>query len=117
MIKNYILSICSVFCLVSLMTGTVQAEIKSKPVLEGIFEGCTSEYTEVEQDFISFGAHLEYCGCLTHKISTDMDLPEVMLLGIDMMSAEDEDSEMKIMLANQKVVDFVTQCMVKVFEE
>lgn len=115
--KNCILSICAISSLLFLMSGTVRAEIKSKPVLESIFEGCTSEYIEGQQDFFSFGAHLEYCGCLTHKISNDMKLEEVMLLGIDMMTAKDEDEEMNIMLANQKVVDLVTQCTVKVFEE
>ena len=46
-----------------------------------------------------------------------MDLSEAMVMGIDMMSAENEEEEMKIMLANEKVMGFITQCIVKVFDE
>ena len=98
-----------------LMTNHAKAEITSKPVLKEIFEGCITE--EIEQDFLSSGAHFEYCGCVTHKVATGMDLSEAMVMGIDMMSADSEEEEMKIMLANEKVMGFITQCIVKVFDE
>ena len=97
------------------ISSAAYAEIKSKPVLKEIFEGCIAE--EIEEDFLSSGAHFEYCGCVTHKVATGMDLSEAMVMGIDMMSAENEEEEMKIMLANEKVMGFITQCVVKVFDE
>lgn len=115
MMKKHVLNLMIPFGVAVSVFSTAHAEIKSKPVLKEIFEGCITE--EIEEDFLSSGAHFEYCGCVTHKVATGMDLSEAMVMGIDMMSAQNEEEEMKIMLANEKVMGFITQCIVKVFDE
>ena len=90
------------------------AEINSRKALMDVFEGCVEE--EVSTD-LPLGAQFEYCGCYVKEISLGMDLEEVMLFGLDMLSAgEDEEKQEKVILSNEKITKYVVKCASKLYE-
>ena len=105
--KNFIF----VFVLILFLPLKVFTEIKDKEALLVMFENCVKE-----ADGLSVGMQFEYCACITSNISKEMDLKEVVLLGLDTLSAKNEEEQTAILLSNQKVKKFVADCILKVME-
>lgn len=85
-----------------------QSEISDKAVITSIFDGCMSEQTSA----VKTGAMLEYCACYANKISLGMDISEVYLLGMDLLSAgDDKMKQAQIALANKKLNEYLKDCL------
>ena len=85
-----------------------QSEISDKEVITSIFDGCMSEQTSA----VKTGAMLEYCACYANKISLGMDISEVYLLGMDLLSAgDDKMKQAQIALANKKLNEYLKDCL------
>ena len=88
------------------------AEINNKDILMELFKGCVME----QNDGISAGAQFDYCWCITHQVSSKMDLEEAILLGLDVAGATNQKEEQQIILSNQKMKRIVGKCVVKLYE-
>ena len=89
------------------------AEINNKKALMDVFEGCVEE----EVPDVSVGAQFNYCGCFIKEISLGMDLEEVMTLGLDIMSVEeDKKLQQKILISNRKIKKYIVKCASKLYE-
>ena len=85
-----------------------QSEIADKEVIISIFDGCMSEQTSA----VKTGAMLEYCACYANKISLGMDISEVYLLELDLLSAgQDKMKQAQIALANKKLNEYLKDCL------
>ena len=87
-------------------------EISSKAALKKVFDGCVQE----EDPDIQIGNQYEYCACFIKKISLGMDLEELMVLGMDVLSAENEEQGERIVISNQKVKKYITKCAIKLYQ-
>ncbi len=92
--------------------NSVKADIKNREALMEIFVGCIEEGN---QD-VQIGDQFEYCACFTKEVSLGMDLKDVVLLGLDIMEAKNEKEEEQILISNQKVKSYITQCAIKLYE-
>ena len=110
--KKTILSII-LFFFTFLSLDSAYSEITSKELLNQIFVGCVEEDTE---DTFSAGQQFKYCGCAVEKISKQMEVEEVMYLGLDMLKAENEDERDKIIFSNDKFSTIIVQCVSDLFE-
>ena len=99
------------FIITMFFSFSVKAEINNIEVLLEFFNTCARE-----GDNEKLGAQIEYCACATKKVSIGMDFEELMLLGLDMMDAEDERDEQRILLSSQKLRKYVAACASKLYE-
>ena len=114
------------FILFLTLSSSVYAEIKSKNFLQQIFNGCSHENNEKSADYdilvqmIGVGGVFEYCGCFVNIISKQMNVAEMMKLGMEAMKVDDyksgdvSDGALSVLMQNQKFSDGVVQCMTKV---
>ena len=80
---------------------------------------------EEDADFsaiFSVGDQIEFCGCYVNIIAKTMDVKELVKLGLDIMSEGDglneeiTDAQFDILFNNEKILDGLLSCMVKVLE-
>ena len=107
-------------CLVSiLLSFNVQAEVKNRALLDGIFVGCSEE----DMDEFTIGELYEYCGCMTNSISKTLDTEEVLRLGLEMLKVsegiskkEAEEMALQKLLNNDDFTDGIVSCLVKLYD-
>tara|TARA_B100001094_G_C18186358_1_gene804044 strand:+ start:668 stop:991 length:324 start_codon:yes stop_codon:yes gene_type:complete len=93
--------------------SSVQSEIDNKEIIMEILNGCMSE----QPPNISTGKMLEYCACYANQISMGMDLEEVMLLGMDLLTAgDDKEKAAQIGLANEKIKKYLSICLPRLYQ-
>ena len=102
-----------------LFSLSVQAEVKSRLLLDSIFVGCSEE----EMEEFTVGELYEYCGCMTNSISKTLDTEEVLRLGLEMLKvsegiSEKEAEEMALqkLLNNDDFTDGIVSCLVKLYD-
>ena len=105
--------------LILLLTGLFfvpnigNTEINNRVALMSVFEGCVED----EDPDISVGAQFDYCGCFIKEISLGMDFDELMVIGLDMLDAgEDEQKQEKILTSNRKINSYVIKCANRLYE-
>ena len=107
-------------CLVSLLLSfNVQAEVKSRALLDGIFVGCSEE----DMDEFTIGELYEYCGCMTNSISKTLDTEELLHISMEILKdsqgmSEEEAEEIAAqkLLTNDDVTDGIVACLVKLYD-
>ena len=105
-----------------IMAFNVQAQIESKVLLNSILEGCVEEEDADFSAIFSVGDQIEFCGCYVNIIAKTMDAKELVKLGLDIMSEGDglneeiTDAQFDILFNNEKILDGLLSCMVKVLE-
>jgi len=60
----------------------VHSEISNKSVLNEVFLGCVNEDLG---ELASVGGQYEYCGCFVNKISKNLNIEDLMSVGIEVM--------------------------------
>jgi len=104
------------------MAFNVQAQIENKALLNSVLLGCVEEEDAEFSAIFSVGDQIEFCGCYVNIIAKTMDTRELVKLGLDMISEgnglneEITDEQLDILFNNEKILDGLVSCMVKVLE-
>mgnify|MGYP001188385428 FL=1 len=121
--KHYIMKYISISLVSLLLSFNVQAEIESKELLNSILESCVEEEDAEFNEIFSAGEQIEFCGCYVNTISKTMDAKELVKLGVDLIKEGDgglneeiTDAQIDILFNNEKILDGLLSCMVKVLE-
>ena len=121
--KHYFMKYISISLVSLLLSFNVQAEIESKELLNSILESCVEEEDAEFNEIFSAGEQIEFCGCYVNKISKTMDAKELVKLGVDLIKEGDgglneeiTDAQIDILFNNEKILDGLLSCMVKVLE-
>ena len=105
-----------------IISFSVNAKIENKVFLNQILLGCVEEEDEAFSAIFSVGDQIEFCGCYVNEIAENMDIKDVLSLGLDMLKegdgfdAEINDEQLDILLNNKKIEEGLINCMVKVLE-
>jgi len=109
----------SILILSLLLPLNVQAEVKSKKLLDEFFIGCVSE----EDEMFSIGEGYEYCGCVTNVIYKELNTKELLDLSMSilknssgMTEEEAENLAIQKLLENNAISDGVVSCLVKLYD-
>ena len=102
-----------------LFSLSVQAEVKSRLLLDSIFVGCSEE----EMEEFTVGELYEYCGCMTNSISKTLDTEELLHISMEILKdsqgmSEEEAEEIAFqkLLTNDDVTDGIVACLVKLYD-
>ena len=90
-----------------------------------IFDGCISSGKDYDglTRMMGVGGTFEYCGCATNEMSKNMNIKDVMMVGVDILAeggeiieGEISDKQLAIALRNKNFSNAVVECMSKVVE-
>ena len=118
--NHYIMKYISIFLVSLLLSFNVQAEIENRELLNSILEGCVEEEDDEFSEIFSVGDQIEVCGCYVNVISKTMDAKELIKLGLEVIKEGDglneeiTDEQIDILFNNEKILDGVLSCMVKI---
>ncbi len=111
---------------VLLFTGMTHAKITNKAFLMEIFTGCMGDGADYDAlvGMMGIGGTFEYCGCATNEMSINMNIKDVMKVGIDVMAEYDEsdepgtanDRQLAVALRNKNLSNAIVECMSKVIK-
>jgi 5S rRNA maturation endonuclease (ribonuclease M5) len=105
-----------------LSTGVVHAKITNKAFLMEIFDGCIAEGKDYDNlvKIIGVGSTFEYCGCATNELSKNMNIKDLMKVGVeiivdggDNIEGEMTDKQLAIALKNKNFSNAIVDCMSK----
>ena len=108
-----------------LSTGVVHAIITNKVFLMEIFDGCIAEGKDYDNlvKMTGVGGSFEYCGCATNEISKNMNIKDLMKVGVEMIAeggdsiqGEMSDKQLAIALKNKNLSNAIVDCMSQVME-
>jgi hypothetical protein len=94
-------------------------EINNRAFLETIFNECSSpgpDFDELAQ-LIGVGGVFEYCGCTVNEMSKNMDLRDMVQLGVDALAVgfnpeeEISNEQLSLMFKNEQFSNAVVECM------
>lgn len=88
-----------------------KSEINNEKVLLEVFQGCLTG----KGDPMTVGQQIDYCGCIANQVSINMDIEELMLLGLDMMDKSDSEMQQSI-LASEKWRKSIAKCAARLFD-
>ena len=118
-LKKYIMKYISIFLVSLLLSFNVQAEIKSRVLLDSVFLGCSED----DIDELTVGELYEYCGCATNSISKTLDTKELLMLSIEILKdsqgmSEDEANEVAFqkLLTNDEVIEGMVSCLARLYD-
>jgi hypothetical protein len=118
-------NVVSLILTLLLSTGVVHAKITNKAFLMEIFNGCIAEGKDYDDlaKMIGVGGTFEYCGCATNEMSKNMNIKDVMNVGIDVLveggeitEGEMSDKQLAIALRNKNFSNAIVECMSQVME-
>ena len=118
-------NVVSLILTLLLSTGVVHAKITNKAFLMEIFNGCIAEGKDYDDlaKMIGVGGTFEYCGCATNEMSKNMNIKDVMNVGIDVLveggeitEGEMSDKQLAIALRNKNFSNVIVECMSQVME-
>jgi len=118
-------NVVSLILTLLLSTGVVHAKITNKAFLMEIFNGCIAEGKDYDDlaKMIGVGGTFEYCGCATNEMSKNMNIKDVMNVGIDALveggeitEGEMSDKQLAIALRNKNFSNVIVECMSQVME-
>ena len=118
--NHYIMKYISIFLVSLLLSFNVQAEIENRELLNYVLKGCVEEEDDEFSEIFSVGDQIEVCGCYVNIISKTMDAKELIKLGLNVMKEGDglneeiNDAQIDILFNNEKILDGVLSCMVKI---
>jgi hypothetical protein len=116
-------NVVSLILTLLLSTGVVHAKITNKAFLMEIFNGCIAEGKDYDDlaKMIGVGGTFEYCGCATNEMSKNMNIKDVMNVGIDVLveggeitEGEMSDKQLAIALRNKNFSNAIVECMSQV---
>jgi hypothetical protein len=116
-------NVVSLILTLLLSTGAVHAKITNKAFLMEIFNGCIAEGKDYDDlaKMIGVGGTFEYCGCATNEMSKNMNIKDVMNVGIDVLVEGGEiteggmsDKQLAIALRNKNFSNAIVECMSQV---
>ena len=87
------------------------AEIKDKRIYNNFYDTCMEERVS---DF-SIQEQSTYCSCSGKKVMKEFTIKELILLEADLIQVN-EDEQIKIALANDKLLDIFVSCFSEIFE-
>ena len=91
----------------------VSSEINNKSILNEVFLGCVNEDLG---DLASVGGQYEYCGCFVNKISKNLNIEDLMSVGIEVMkNSENENAAIGALLENDIVAESIISCASSLF--
>ena len=97
---------------ISLITE-VHSEIDNKLILNEVFLGCVNEDLG---GLASVGGQYEYCGCFVNKISKNLDIEDLMSVGIEVMkNSGNENAAIGALLENDIVAESIISCASSLF--
>lgn len=108
-----------------LSTGLVHAKITNKAFLMEVFDGCIAEGKDYDEltKMIGVGGTFEYCGCATNEMSKNMNIKDVMNVGVDVLveggeitEGEMSDKQLAIALRNKNFSNAIVECLSRVME-
>ena len=109
----------TLFLLSLLLSFNVQADIKSRALLDTVFVGCS----EVDDENFTVGELYEYCGCMTNSISKVLSTEELLNLSLEILKNSDGMSEeeagevaLQKLLNNDAITDGIIACLVKLYD-
>ncbi|MEK9794372.1 MAG: hypothetical protein VW265_02410 [Hyphomicrobiales bacterium] len=92
----------------------VNSEISNKSVLNEVFLGCVNEDLG---ELASVGGQYEYCGCFVNKISKNLNIEDLMSVGIEVMkNSGNENAAIGALLENDIVAESIISCASSLFK-
>ena len=91
----------------------VNAEITNKTILSNTFNACVEQGKYPN----GIGYQYSYCGCFVNKVSKGMTTKEFVELDLALQNERESGSEEKALLANQKIKNYIVDCLSSTFEE
>ena len=91
----------------------VHSEISNKSVLNEVFLGCVNEDLG---ELATVGGQYEYCGCFVNKISKDLNIEDLMSVGIEVLkNSGNENAAIGALLENDIVAESIISCASSLF--
>ena len=118
-------SVVYLILMLLLSTGVVHAKITNKAFLMEIFDGCIAEGKDYDNlvKIIGVGSTFEYCGCATNELSKNMNIKDLMKVGVeiivdggDNIEGEMTDKQLAIALKNKNFSNAIAVCMSQVMD-
>ena len=91
----------------------VQSEIKNKTIISNMFNACV----EQEDYPKGIGYQYSYCGCFVNKVSKGMNTKELVEFNLNIQSEKNTDKQAKLLLANEKIKNYIVECVSSSIEE
>ena len=91
----------------------VNSEISNKSLLNEVFLGCVNEDLG---ELATVGGQYEYCGCFVNKISKDLNIEDLMSVGIEVLkNSGNENAAIGALLENDIVAESIISCASSLF--
>tara|TARA_B100000700_G_C14318148_1_gene522388 strand:+ start:56 stop:373 length:318 start_codon:yes stop_codon:yes gene_type:complete len=97
--------------IVLLIPSSLFAEIKDRRIYENFYDACMAQKTSTT----TMSEMNRYCECSGNRIMKDFTLGEIMLIERDIALAKNEEEEIQIAYANDKLFNIIVQCSEEVF--
>ena len=91
----------------------LKAEIRNKVIISNMFNACV----EQEDYPKGIGYQYSYCGCFVNKVSKGMNTKELVEFNLNIQSEKNTDKQAKLLLANEKITNYIVECVSSSIEE
>ena len=118
-LKEYVLKYINLFIVSLLFSLSAQASIEDRELLNEMFIGCISN----EVDMLDVGESFEYCGCVVNTISKEMEMRDLLEMGMEILKESEDMTEEKVerlaiqkLIQNEAITDGIISCLIKVYD-
>ena len=118
-LKEYVLKYINLFIASLLFSLTAQASIEDREFLNEIFNGCIGN----EVEMLDAGESFEYCGCVVNTMSKEMNMSELLEMGLEIVKDSEDMTDEKLermaikkVIQNKAITDGMISCLVKVYD-